>query len=117
MNSTILRDLGRCSYPVAFRLQEELSSRLSDRSNSTRKRENVILLCEHDPVYTYGRRSAKIDTNEEENRLRSLGASTYKSNRGGLITFHGPGQLVCYPIVDLREWKDCVLREVLLATE
>lgn len=61
--------------------------------------QDQLLVCEHDPVYTAGRR---IKLAEEEARLRALGADFYYAKRGGEITFHGPGQLVGYPIVDLR---------------
>merc|ERR1712043_10028 len=53
--------------------------------------------------YTTGIRSNVYDVNEEL-RLQNLGAEFYRSNRGGLITFHGPGQLVAYPILDLRQF-------------
>ncbi|XP_045200182.1 putative lipoyltransferase 2, mitochondrial [Mercenaria mercenaria] len=64
---------------------------------------NVILLVEHNPVYTTGIRD-KIYTKEEENNLRSKGAEFHRSNRGGLVTFHGPGQLVAYPILNLKHF-------------
>eukprot|EP00039_Didymoeca_costata_P024545 m.10631 g.10631 ORF g.10631 m.10631 type:complete len:278 (+) comp4295_c1_seq1:23-856(+) len=61
---------------------------------------DMVLLVEHDPVYTVGNR---IKPNEqEEKRLKQLGAKFYHSRRGGEITFHGPGQLVIYPIVDIK---------------
>ncbi|CAD6199492.1 unnamed protein product [Caenorhabditis auriculariae] len=62
---------------------------------------NFLLTLEHKPVYTVGIRSKQY-TEEEEQRLKSLGADFYRTSRGGLITFHGPGQLVLYPICDLR---------------
>ncbi|ULT94008.1 hypothetical protein L3Y34_003474 [Caenorhabditis briggsae] len=62
---------------------------------------NFILALEHQPVYTVGIRS-KGYTKEEEERLKALGAEFYRTSRGGLITFHGPGQLVLYPICDVR---------------
>lgn len=65
---------------------------------------HTLLLLEHRPVYTVGIRSGQY-TLEEEERLKSLGADFEKSDRGGLITFHGPGQLVAYPILDLAELK------------
>ena len=76
-------------------------------------------MVEHDPVYTTGMRTKVhnftffidvIITNilevysvEEEARLKALGADFVRTNRGGLITFHGPGQLVAYPILDLKK--------------
>ena len=82
-------------------------------------REGVLVMVEHDPVYTTGMRTKVhnftffidvIITNilevysvEEEARLKALGADFVRTNRGGLITFHGPGQLVAYPILDLKK--------------
>jgi len=62
--------------------------------------ENRLLLLEHPPTYTVGKRGAIYDETIEE-YLRELGADFYRVNRGGLITFHGPGQLVGYPILRL----------------
>ncbi|CAJ0600866.1 unnamed protein product [Cylicocyclus nassatus] len=62
---------------------------------------NFLLAVEHTPVYTVGIRS-KLYTEEEELKLKALGADFYRTSRGGLITFHGPGQLVIYPIFNLK---------------
>ncbi|VDM57554.1 unnamed protein product [Angiostrongylus costaricensis] len=62
---------------------------------------NFLLVVEHTPVYTVGIRS-ELYPEDEENRLRRLGADFHRTSRGGLITFHGPGQLVIYPIFDLK---------------
>ncbi|KAE8628161.1 hypothetical protein XENTR_v10007371 [Xenopus tropicalis] len=60
----------------------------------------ALLLCEHPAVYTVGVRRGRYP-GEEEARLRGLGADFQRTDRGGLITFHGPGQLVCYPVLHL----------------
>lgn len=65
---------------------------------------NVILLVEHNPVYTVGLRD-KSYSKEDEKELRSKGAEFVRTNRGGLITFHGPGQLVAYPILNLKHFN------------
>jgi len=65
---------------------------------------DTILLTEHTPVYTVGIRTAPYPENEEM-KLRALGADFVRTNRGGLITFHGPGQLVAYPILYLGNYK------------
>ena len=62
---------------------------------------HTLLLVEHEPVYTVGHRSQSY-TAEDEHRLRALGADFCVTNRGGLITFHGPGQLVAYPMLNLK---------------
>ncbi|BES95600.1 Octanoyltransferase [Nesidiocoris tenuis] len=67
----------------------------------------VLLVLEHKPVYTIGLRTKGYDVQDEE-RLRRLGADFQRTDRGGLITFHGHGQLVVYPILDLRLWKPSV---------
>ncbi|TDH15469.1 hypothetical protein EPR50_G00031920 [Perca flavescens] len=93
--------LGLVSYPEAVRLQQVYVER--HRSGPA----HALLLCQHPPVYTTGLRQepyppALLD------RLRLLGAAVHRTNRGGLITFHGPGQLVCYPILHLAGFKKSV---------
>jgi lipoyl(octanoyl) transferase len=65
--------------------------------------DGILLVLEHDPVYTVGLRSHRYPESVETD-LRRLGADFHRTNRGGLITFHGPGQLVVYPILHLRHW-------------
>ncbi|KAL1132419.1 hypothetical protein AAG570_010374 [Ranatra chinensis] len=64
----------------------------------------TLILVEHNPVYTIGIRKEGYTLGDEEH-LKSLGADFYKTNRGGLITFHGPGQMVAYPILNLKLFK------------
>jgi len=92
---------GRVSYCEGIRLQKEHIQRHRD-SGSNSISENVLLILEHDPVFTVGIRN-KNYSDEEATRLRSLGAEFYRTDRGGLITFHGPGQLVVYPILNLHQ--------------
>lgn len=68
---------------------------------------NVLILTEHQPVYTIGIRT-KDYTIDDEAHLRSLGAEFFQTNRGGLITFHGPGQLVAYPILHLKQFRPSI---------
>ncbi|KAI9101940.1 hypothetical protein DFS34DRAFT_567297, partial [Phlyctochytrium arcticum] len=63
---------------------------------------DIVLLLQHPPTYTAGRRLKGSDASEGE-RLRKLGAGYFETLRGGQTTFHGPGQLVGYPILDLRK--------------
>jgi lipoyl(octanoyl) transferase len=63
----------------------------------------TLLLLEHPPTFTTGLRSM-VYSAQEEQRLTALGAEFVRTNRGGLITFHGPGQLVAYPVLDLRQF-------------
>jgi lipoyl(octanoyl) transferase len=62
---------------------------------------NYVILCEHPHVYTLGKNGKENNLLLDMNALDSIGASYFQINRGGDITYHGPGQLVCYPIVDL----------------
>ena len=117
------RNLGRIAYLPCLSIQndtarEHLEYLASRRLNPSR---NTLLFCEHNPVYTIGIRNKSV-TDEEKFRLRALGAEFHHTNRGGLITFHGPGQLVCYPILNLACFKKSVrwyvarLEETLIAT-
>jgi lipoyl(octanoyl) transferase len=86
--------LGRVEYSEAAALQE----RLRDRVRAGELPETMLLL-EHPPVYTVGRRSAEADLPLGEEHYRSLGIDVVKTPRGGQLTYHGPGQLVGYPIM------------------
>lgn len=92
---------GRLSYQAGLNLQQSLAqSHFDNYPNGT----NSLILLEHNPVYTVGIRDKEY-TKEEEAKLRGLGADFHRTNRGGLITFHGPGQLVAYPIINLRNFR------------
>lgn len=89
-------DLGRMAYEEAFALQERtVEERKAGRTGDT------LLLVEHEPVYTLGRNATEgniVGTREE---LARAGISVVRTTRGGDVTYHGPGQLVGYPILDL----------------
>lgn len=76
----------------------------------------TVLLVEHPPVYTLGKSGRPENLLVGEQTLRALGAQFFHTDRGGDITFHGPGQIVCYPILDL-ERLDLGLREYIAALE
>ncbi|MEN6537500.1 MAG: lipoyl(octanoyl) transferase LipB [Bryobacteraceae bacterium] len=95
-----LRDLGRIEYGDAFERQRELVER--------RKRGEIpdqFLIVEHPHTLTLGRNGKMEHLLAEDSLLKREGVSFYPTNRGGDITYHGPGQIVGYPILDLREWK------------
>ncbi|KZC03999.1 Putative lipoyltransferase 2, mitochondrial, partial [Dufourea novaeangliae] len=96
---------GRLNYHAGLRLQKLLSDR--HRQKIEENTCNTLILLEHNPVYTVGIRD-KNYTLQDEERLKNLGAEFFRTNRGGLITFHGPGQLVAYPILNLKEFKPSV---------
>ncbi|XP_057331830.1 putative lipoyltransferase 2, mitochondrial [Microplitis mediator] len=93
---------GRMGYKAGLYLQKTL---VDNHHNSNQ--ENTLVLIEHDPVYTIGIRD-KNYTPEDIKKLEATGAEFFKTNRGGLITFHGPGQLVAYPILNLKQFKPSV---------
>ena len=94
--------LGRVGYLDGWRLQEAVAARVRDGDVER------LLLLEHDPVYTIGRRGTMDHLLVGVDELRAAGASVYRVDRGGDITYHGPGQLVGYPIVRLGERADLV---------
>lgn len=96
---------GRLCYSAGLRLQKALCDLHVKRSDDEIC--NTLVLVEHNPVYTVGIRN-KGYTEEDEKKLKGLGAEFYRTNRGGLITFHGPGQLVAYPILNLKQFKTSV---------
>jgi lipoate-protein ligase B len=93
----LVRDLGSIEYADAVRLQNELAEqRLLEEIPDT------LLLLEHPPVVTLGRRGTLEDVYVSEADLKRRGIALESTTRGGLVTYHGPGQLVGYPIVKLR---------------
>jgi lipoate-protein ligase B len=94
--------LGRTEYLHAWRLQEAIASRVRVGGPDR------LLLLEHDPVYTIGKRGSTENLLASPRELREAGAAVYRVDRGGDITYHGPGQLVGYPLVALGEAPDLV---------
>jgi len=91
------RDLGRLGYSQALTLQRELNQQVIDDAQPS-----TLLLVEHDPVITLTRRpSVRANLIADERQLAQLGIQTHETDRGGDITYHGPGQLVAYPILKL----------------
>ncbi len=102
--ASVLRSswLGRVDYIDGWRLQEAVATRV--RAGGDER----LLLLEHDPVYTIGRRGTTDHLIAGPAELRRAGASAYRVDRGGDITYHGPGQLVGYPVVRLGDAPDLV---------
>ena len=108
MNKKVnFQDLGLIDYKKCWDYQEELFSEILTIKSSNRKEEktnktnNYLLFCEHPHVYTLGKSGDEKNLLVNEEYLKSRGATFYKINRGGDITYHGPGQIVGYPILDL----------------
>ncbi|CAG0916547.1 unnamed protein product [Notodromas monacha] len=90
--------LGRLRYSKGMELMAKAVAR-----QKTYGDRDCLLVCEHEPVYTVGIRDKSYSEADEE-RLKRLGADFVRTDRGGLITFHGPGQLVVYPVLNLRNF-------------
>jgi lipoyl(octanoyl) transferase len=102
--------LGRVAYRPTWDLQNELADRRRRREVGDR-----VLLLEHDPVYTIGRGGDEGNLLATPERMTAIGAELVRIDRGGDITFHGPGQLIAYPIVELANPLD--LRRYVRALE
>ncbi len=108
MNKTIIvQELGLKDYKATWDYQEELFKGIVDtkiknrRENAGLQTENHFLFVEHPHVYTLGKSGDMSNLLVNEVQLKEKGATFYKVNRGGDITYHGPGQIVGYPILDL----------------
>jgi lipoyl(octanoyl) transferase len=100
MRSCCVRELGRIDYGVALTVQQELVARRKQGA----VRDHLLLL-EHAHVITLGRNGHMENLLASDEILDRAGISFYPTDRGGDVTYHGPGQLVGYPILDLRDWK------------
>ena len=119
METVIYRDLGRIDYQKAWDLQTRLLQEAIDRKRANRRlvkegkepvhqQEHVLLFCEHPPVFTLGKSGSEDHLLLSQDLLKRRGFDFFKINRGGDITYHGPGQIVGYPIFDL----DCFFTDV-----
>jgi lipoyl(octanoyl) transferase len=108
--------LGRIGYGRALVFQREVAARVAHGSRET------LLLLEHEPVFTLGRNASEADVLFTAEKRRELGIELFEADRGGKATYHGPGQLVGYPILNLDPDRRDVRRyvhdieEVLLRT-
>ncbi len=91
--------VGVVEYLRAWEAQKALAQEVADGA-----RPNTLILLEHPPVYTIGRRGSRDHVMMNDTELSELSISLYEIDRGGQVTFHGPGQLVAYPVLNLREW-------------
>jgi lipoyl(octanoyl) transferase len=114
MEAIHFRDLGVIEYGQAWDMQEALLQEnlavKAKRFNSnnaaadTESTTNHLFFCEHPHVYTLGKSGHMENLLVNDSRLKELDVSFYKTNRGGDITYHGPGQVVGYPILDLERF-------------
>jgi lipoyl(octanoyl) transferase len=128
------KHLGRIEYQAAWDYQESLLQHNLEVKKNNRDNEiagneytpaptqNTFLLCEHEPVFTLGKSGAMENLLVNNEYLKQKGISFFKTNRGGDITFHGIGQIVGYPILDLERLKPDIvlymrnLEEVIIRT-
>lgn len=112
-NAIEIMDLGKCSYADAWDYQHDIHEK---RKLKTVR--DTLILVEHEPVYTLGKNA------DEDHILQHIpkGVKTFRIERGGDVTYHGPGQIVGYPILDLRDYRTSVswymrqLEEVIILT-
>ena len=103
-------DLGLIDFKKCWDYQEYLFSKILNtksknrKENTTTPTNNYLLFCEHPHVYTLGKSGNEHNLLVNEEYLKSRGANFYKTNRGGDVTYHGPGQIVGYPILDLENF-------------
>ena len=107
MKRVVFKDLGRLSYKDAWDFQE---AKLLEKTNLKRegqagKIQNELFFVEHNPVYTLGKSGHEENVLISKENLEKRGIEYFHINRGGDITYHGPGQIVGYPIIDLEQFK------------
>ena len=118
-------DLGVIDYQQAWDYQEKLFKEVIDVKLANRDKAdneqvpspNYLLFCEHPHVYTLGKSGSPQNLLLDAKGLEEKQASYYKINRGGDITYHGPGQLVCYPILDLDNFFEDIHKYLRLLEE
>ena len=106
----IVKNLGLLDFEKTFHIQKDLQNQIIETKLNNRKNNlnsitpNFLLFVEHDHVYTLGNSGNENNLIFDKKRLEEMGIKYHKTNRGGDITYHGPGQLVCYPILDLENF-------------
>jgi len=106
-----LRRFGRVFYPAGLRLQKALAAHVSREGNP-----DQLVILEHDPVFTLGRNATPADIHMSDDFLAAQGVSVHRTDRGGEVTYHGPGQLVAYPIIALSS-RGLMVRPLVRALE
>lgn len=118
-------DLGTIDYQEAWDYQEKLFKEVIDIKLANRDKPedqqvptpNYLIFCEHPHVYTLGKSGSAQNLLLDAKGLEEKQATYYKINRGGDITYHGPGQLVCYPIIDLDNFFEDIHKYLRLLEE
>ena len=102
-----LRRFGMVLYPAGLRMQQALAREVGEKDLP-----DQLIILEHDPVFTLGRNATPADIHMSEDFLAAQGVSVHRTDRGGEVTYHGPGQIVAYPICNLRGGRQDVGRLV-----
>lgn len=105
MREIILQDLGRRPYKQTWDYQEELLQQKIKAKQENLNQPDYLLFVEHNPVYTLGKNGKEKNLLINDQMLAARGIEFFHINRGGDITFHGPEQLVGYPVLDLDNYK------------
>jgi len=118
MQKVIYKDLGKIEYAEAWGMQQTILSKAVELKRGNRKKKEAnetllepihhLLFCSHPHVYTLGKSGSIDNLLLDEKQLEAKNATFFKINRGGDITYHGPGQVVGYPIFDM----DCFFNDV-----
>jgi lipoyl(octanoyl) transferase len=120
MNKEIIfKDLGLIDYQDAWDYQESLFQETITQKGHPDKPQtsNFLLFCEHPHVYTLGKSGSENNLLINNQALAEKGVSFFRTNRGGDITYHGPGQIVGYPILDLENFKLSIRKYIWLLEE
>ena len=116
--------LGRMAYGPALELQRRLfSERVESKRKGERSADDVVLFVEHEPVITLGKHAHRENILLSPELLAARGMERHEIERGGDVTYHGPGQLVVYPVLDLERYRlgvrdyvdmleECVIRTI-----
>jgi lipoyl(octanoyl) transferase len=105
MKKVLFEDIGASSYKEVWDYQEKLLHENVEHKRNGEHTTNYLLFTEHAPVYTLGKNGNAMHVLVSEQQRKQKGIEYFHINRGGDITFHGPGQLVGYPIFDLDQFK------------
>lgn len=113
----IYDDLNPKPYKEVLAFQEKLFNQKIEHKKNNQRTADYLILCQHQAVYTFGKSANHANLLITEELLKNINATKIQTNRGGDITFHGPGQLVVYPIIDLENHQLGVRKYVELLEE
>lgn len=101
-----IKDCGKIRYAEALQMQQDIfDAILAYKQNNDVFQQSTVLFCEHYPVFTLGLHGKETNMLMSKDFLEKNGYEFFETNRGGDITYHGPGQITCYPIIDLEKFS------------